>query len=119
MLKAEIDLDECWVRLGKESFGRLAVATDSGVDIFPINFTAHNRALFFRTASGSKLVDLTAHSAVAFEIDGHDSNMRWSVVVKGEAKRLYSDAEIEASGVLSLHTATLSAKWNFVRIQPT
>jgi len=34
MLQAEIELDECWARLGKESFGRLAVATDSGIDIF-------------------------------------------------------------------------------------
>ena len=118
MLQAEIELDECWVRLGKESFGRLAVATDSGVDIFPINFIVHDRALFFRTAAGSKLVDLSVQSAVAFEIDGHDSNTRWSVVVKGEAKRLYDDAEIEASGVLSLHTASPTAKWNFVRISP-
>ena len=119
MLQAEIELDECWVRLGKESFGRLALSTASGVDIFPINYTVHKEALFFRTAPGSKLVDLSLQAAVAFEIDGHDSNTRWSIVVKGQARRLDSDAEIEASGVLLLHTASAKAKWNFVRISPT
>jgi nitroimidazol reductase NimA-like FMN-containing flavoprotein (pyridoxamine 5'-phosphate oxidase superfamily) len=117
-LQAVLSPDECWSRLHGENFARLAVATDIGVDIFPINFTVHDRVIYLRTAPGSKLVDLIKHPMVAFEIDGRHAGMHWSVVVKGEALRLSSDAEILASGVLALHTATPTAKWNYVRILP-
>lgn len=118
MTHTEIPIDECWSRLEEESVGRLAISTDTGAEIYPINFTVHDRVLFVRTAPGSKLVELTQNPNVAFEIDGRRVGNRWSVVVKGEAQRMSSDAEIEASGVLSLHTATPTAKWNYVRILP-
>jgi uncharacterized protein len=115
----EMDFEQCWSMLEKESFGRLAVSTSSGVDIFPINFLVHERALYFRTGPGSKLIDIAHDQLVAFEVDGTHAGRRWSVVVRGEAKRLSSDAEIEASGVRELHTATPSAKHNYVRIHAT
>ena len=93
-------LDECWWHLDRESFGRLAVATDVGVDIFPVNFTAHDREIYLRSAPGSKLADIVKRPGVAFEIDGRQSGMHWSVVVKGDATRMSSDADIRASGVL-------------------
>ena len=113
-----IELDECWARLHGETVARLAVGTDGGVDIFPINFTVKDRVIYFRSAPGNKLVDLIKHPMVALEIDGRQTGMHWSVVVKGEALRLSSDTEIVASGVLALHTATATAKWNYVRILP-
>ncbi len=118
VIHGEISLDECWARLEEESLGRLAVGTAEGVEIFPINFLVHDRALYMRTAPGCKLVELTRNPIVAFEIDGRRVGTRWSVVVKGEARRLTSDTEIEASGILALHTATPTAKWNYVRISP-
>ena len=118
MLPTELTWERCWELLEQESFGRLSVTTDSGADIFPINFTVHERALYMRTAPGSKLVDIIKYPLVAFEIDGRHAGMHWSVVVKGEAQRISSDQEIEASGVLSLHTATPTAKWNYIRIRP-
>lgn len=118
MLPTELTIEECWDRLRTESFGRLAVSAGSGVDIFPINVTVRDRTVFFRTAPGSKLVDITDHPVVAFEIDGRRRGMHWSVVIKGRASRLSSDDEIEESGILALHTATPTAKWNYVRILP-
>ena len=114
----EMTLDECWSRLEEESVGRLAICMDSGVGIFPINFTVHDNALYVRTAPGTKLIEMAKRPDVAFEIDGRRVGTHWSVVVKGEAERLNSDEEIEASGVLALHTATPTAKWNYVRIRP-
>ena len=116
-MRNEMTLDECWQQLEAESLGHLAVRADPGVEIFPVNYTVHDRAVYFRTAPGNKLVELTAHPLVAFEIDGHDGNTHWSVVIKGEATRLDDDAEITASGVLDLHTATATPKGNFVRIE--
>jgi nitroimidazol reductase NimA-like FMN-containing flavoprotein (pyridoxamine 5'-phosphate oxidase superfamily) len=108
-----------WHLLAGADIGRLAVSIDGGVDIFPINFVVADRVIFFRTAPGSKLMDLTAHPVVALEADGTLNRRRWSVVVKGTAVRLASDEEIEASGVLSLHSLVPTEKWNYVRITAT
>ncbi|MHC5797492.1 pyridoxamine 5'-phosphate oxidase family protein [Lacisediminihabitans sp. FW035] len=105
-----------WHLLASADLGRLAVSIDGGVDIFPINYVVADRVIFFRTAPGSKLMDLTKHPIVALETDGTHHRRRWSVVVKGSAVRLGSDEEIEASGVLSLHSLVPTEKWNYVRI---
>ena len=108
--------EESWHLLASADLARLAVSIDDGVDIFPINYVLADRVIFFRTAPGSKLMDLTAHPIVALETDGTHNRRRWSVVVKGSAVRLGSDEEIEASGVLSLHSLVPTEKWNYVRI---
>jgi len=105
-----------WHLLAGADIGRLAVSIDGGVDIFPINYVVADRQIFFRSGPGSKLMDLTKHPVVALETDGTHRRRRWSVVVKGTAVRLGSDEEIEASGVLSLHSAVPTDKWNYVRI---
>ena len=108
--------EESWHLLASADLARLAVSIDDGVDIFPINYVVADRVIFFRTAPGSKLMDLTAHPIVALETDGTHNRRRWSVVVKGSAVRLGSDEEIEASGVLSLHSLVPTEKWNYVRL---
>ena len=108
--------EESWHLLASADLARLAVSIDDGVDIFPINYVVADRVIFFRTAPGSKLMDLTKHPIVALETDGTHNRRRWSVVVKGSAVRLGSDEEIEASGVLSLHSLVPTEKWNYVRI---
>ena len=108
--------EECWSRLASAELGRLAVTAHDGVDIFPINFVVTGEVIYFRSAPGSKLVDLTANPRVAFEADGAIGHSRWSVVVRGEARRLDADDEIEASGILTLETRTGTDKDNFVRI---
>ena len=108
--------EESWHLLASADLARLAVSIDDGVDIFPINYVVADRVIFFRTAPGSKLMDLTAHPIVALETDGTHNRRRWSVVVKGSAVRLGSDEEIESSGVLSLHSLVPTEKWNYVRI---
>jgi len=108
--------EESWHLLASADLGRLAVSIDGGVDVFPINYVVADRVIFFRTAPGSKLMDLTRHPIVALETDGTHNRRRWSVVVKGSAVRLGSDEEIEASGVLTLHSLVPTEKWNYVRI---
>ena len=110
--------EECWRLLSRAHVGRVAVHTDGEIDIFPINFVAKRGEIFFRSAPGSKLMDIASNPVVAFESDGRRPAHRWSVVVRGIAQRLDRDDEIEASGVLGLHTATPTEKWNYVRIRP-
>ena len=116
----ELSVEECWAALRTAAIGRLAVRAAEGVDVFPVNFTVHERAIYLRSAPGSKLVAITDSPAVAFEADGsRGRDYYWSVVARGIAHRLAHDSEIEASGVLDLATSTPSVKWNFIRITPT
>lgn len=110
--------DACWELLRGESLGRLAVVAADGVDMFPVNYLVDRGTIVFRSAPGTKLVDLADAPAVAFEVDGADDHHRWSVVVRGVARRLDADDEIEGSGVLALATLTSTPKFNYVRITP-
>jgi nitroimidazol reductase NimA-like FMN-containing flavoprotein (pyridoxamine 5'-phosphate oxidase superfamily) len=110
---------ECWRLLESSSLGRLAVEGSGGVpDVFPVNFLVHSGSLYLRSGPGSKMMDIAAHPGVAFEIDGEDPLSHWSVVIKGSAQRLDSDAEIHESGVEKLASASPTAKDDFIRITP-
>ncbi|GAA1955065.1 pyridoxamine 5'-phosphate oxidase family protein [Microbacterium aquimaris] len=110
---------ECWTHLEAESVGRLAIVRDDGgPDLFPVNIAAHEGAVYFRTASDSKVVRLTAHPAAAFEVDGHDDHGWWSVVVRGHAERIADPTEIERSGVSRLLTASPRYKPHVFRLTP-
>lgn len=111
--------DECWHLLDGVDLGRVGVVLGDGVDIFPVNFLVRDRVVYFASAPGSKLVDITTNPRVAFEADGTAGRRRWSVVLKGEAARLAFDSEIEESGVRHLHSLSPTEKWNYVRISPT
>lgn len=119
----DLSTTECWRLLAKDGVGRLAtaavdpVAGDLELDIFPINFHAHDGAILFRTGPGSKLIDLTAQPAVAFQTDGRRGRRYWSVVVHGHAQRLALDSDIEQSGILETRAIHPTEKWNYVRIE--
>ena len=108
----------CWELLESGSLGRIAVTMEDGVDIVPVNYLIKDRLIYFRSAPGSKLVQITQTPTVAFEADGVRDRYRWSVVVKGKAERMSLDTEIEDSGVNRLPSLSPSDKWNYVRIVP-
>jgi nitroimidazol reductase NimA-like FMN-containing flavoprotein (pyridoxamine 5'-phosphate oxidase superfamily) len=110
--------DQCWEALSTTDVGRLAVRAGEDIDVFPVNFLVTDREVYFRTAPGSKMIELTAAPRVAFEADGTTSGMRWSVTLRGDAHRLGFDSEIEASGVRALRSSDPTVKWNYVRITP-
>lgn len=114
----ELDPAGCYDLLGTEGVGRLGIRDADGVDIFPVNYRVHGGMLYFRSGAGAKLVRITSSPDVAFEVDGHDDEWSWSVVVKGEAQRLDDDAEILASGIHAAASTHPSDKFNYVRIRP-
>ncbi|MBF4571951.1 pyridoxamine 5'-phosphate oxidase family protein [Herbiconiux sp. VKM Ac-1786] len=113
-----LDPEECWRLLATTELGRLAVSDDQGADIFPINHLVTDRLVYFRSAPGTKIVRLTERPGVAFETDGTENRQRWSVVLRGTARRLSIDTDIQTSGVDELHTFTRSTKWNYFVITP-
>ncbi|MFE7846323.1 pyridoxamine 5'-phosphate oxidase family protein [Microbacterium sp. NPDC057407] len=90
---------ECWTLLESETLGRLALIGDDGVpDLFPVNYVAHEGAIYIRTAHDSKILRIVAHPVAGFEVDGSEGDEVWSVVVRGAIARLTDDAEIERVG---------------------
>jgi nitroimidazol reductase NimA-like FMN-containing flavoprotein (pyridoxamine 5'-phosphate oxidase superfamily) len=114
----DLTVDECWDALGSTDLGRLAVRDGDDIDIFPINYVVTDHIVYFRSAPGSKMIDLTRSPRVAFEADGTTATHWWSVVIKGDAARLTFDTEIQESGVSRLRSDAPTTKWNYVRITP-
>ncbi|SEN96091.1 pyridoxamine 5'-phosphate oxidase family protein [Cryobacterium sp. TMT1-3] len=110
--------DECWNALLSASLGRVAVAVGGIPDIFPVNFVAADRRLLFRTASGTKLIELTVNNRVAFETDGVGRDDAWSVVVHGTARALQTQREIDDAAALPLRPLIPTVKPVFVEIVP-
>lgn len=114
----ELDRSACLRLLRENQLGRLAVAVAGEPDIFPVNYVVADEAILLRTAPGSKLAELTANPRVAFEIDGFDEAVAFSVIVKGTAERLEHQADIDAAEQLPLQPWIPTLKYRWVRIQP-
>lgn len=113
-----LDVEESWKLLMRSGLGRLATAAGSQADIFVVNYLVDERTILFRSAPGSKLVELEEAPVVAFEVDGNDVHRYWSVVIRGTAERMTDQTEIIRSGVLELASWSPSEKHEFVRIVP-
>lgn len=115
----ELDAAACWELLAASSMGRLATAPAGDVNIFPVNYVVFEGALYFRTAPGEKLLELSVNPDVAFEIDGFDGDSAFSVVVKGVAERLETHTEIDEADKLPLTPWIPTLKYRWVRVNPT
>jgi hypothetical protein len=115
----EIGTAACWKLVEANSLGRLAIQNiDGRPDLFPLNYLVHEGSVFMKSAPGAKLRSLAGHPDVALEIDGVDGAFQWSIVIRGHAMRMDTDADIEASGVLTLASDSPTAKHNYVRLVP-
>ena len=91
----ELSLEECLGLLDAHHVGRIAILTDAGPVIVPVNYrlvrTADLRWIAFRTRLGGILDRTSLH--VAFEIDHIDDANRtgWSVLVRGTLQHVDPD----------------------------
>ena len=115
----ELDSETSWQLLSSGALGRLASSVSGRVDIFPVNYVVHEGKVYFRTAEGSKLVELTIHRDVAFEVDEIAEKSGWSVIVHGTARRLQKLSEVAAADELPLRSWLTTPKFNYVEITPT
>ncbi|MFT3970507.1 MAG: pyridoxamine 5'-phosphate oxidase family protein [Micropruina sp.] len=107
---------EAWELLRSAPVGRLATVVDRQPDIFPVNFIVEDSAVIFRTAEGSKLLQVTVNSRVAFQADGWVTDTGWSVVAKGTATEMDAGAERDRIESL-LHPWVATVKTHVVRIE--
>lgn len=115
----ELDDEQSWKLLDASKHGRLVVSVAGEPDIFPVNYVTADRKLYFRTAPGNKLAQLTINSSVLFETDGIFSDEAWSVVLRGTARVLTHSAELAAAEELGLKTWVPTLKDFYVEIVPT
>jgi nitroimidazol reductase NimA-like FMN-containing flavoprotein (pyridoxamine 5'-phosphate oxidase superfamily) len=115
----ELDAAECWRILGENELGRIAASAADSIDIFPVNYAVDGRSIVFRTAPGTKLLELAINDHVAFEVDGHDESSAWSIVIKGIAERLERQSEMDAAEQLGLAPWIPTLKYRWVRIRAT
>lgn len=113
-----LDHDECWRLLRTSSVGRLAVSVADQPDIFPVNYVVAEDRLVFRTAPGAKLVHVAVNEQIALQADDVRAEEVWSVVVKGTARILDRQSEVDAAERLSLHPMLPTLKYTFVEITP-
>lgn len=110
--------EECWQYLARQELGRLVTHVGDVIDIFPVNYVVDEGTIVFRTAEGSKLVELTVNDEVLFEVDDHSEDDAWSVVVRGSARTIDTLAEREAADGLGLSPWIPTLKYNYVRVSP-
>jgi len=109
---------ECWDLLAGRTLGRLVTSVDGRPDIFPVNYAVQDRTILYRTAEGTKLVSAAINNYVVFEVDDHNVAEGWSVVVKGTARTLRTDEEIEKADRAQVLSWTGYEKSHYVRIRP-
>lgn len=111
--------NESWTRLGGVALGRLVTTFAGEPEIFPVNYAVQDRTVLFRTAEGTKLFSAVTSGTVVFEADEHNAAEGWSVIVRGRAKLLRTDAEIEKAERAQLMPWTATPKIHYVRVTPT
>lgn len=110
--------DECWDLMAGVALGRLVTSVDGQPEIFPVNYVVQHRTVLFRTAEGTKLVSTAINNRVLFEVDDHNVAEGWSVIVRGYARSLRTDEQIEEAERAQLLPWTKSEKTHYLRVIP-
>lgn len=113
-----LPVNECWDLLAGLTLGRLVTSVDGQPEIFPVNYAVQRHTVLFRTAEGTKLVSTAINNRVLFEVDDHNVAEGWSVIIKGVARSLHSNEEIEEAERAQVLPWTPSQKSHYVRIVP-
>ena len=111
-----LDATECWRLLGTQVVGRIVTHVGNVFDIFPVNFVVDGESIVLRTAEGTKFSEMVIGGEVLFEADDHTESSAWSVIVRGQARRLETEAEIAHAETLPLKPMVPTLKRNYVRI---
>jgi nitroimidazol reductase NimA-like FMN-containing flavoprotein (pyridoxamine 5'-phosphate oxidase superfamily) len=108
---------ECWRLLASAAVGRLALVVGGRPEIFPVNHVVDHGSVVFRTAPGTKLAAIRGEAPVAFEVDGLDAGVAWSVILKGRAERVTGKNLVLEAAALPIYPWHDAEKNWFVRIR--
>lgn len=92
----ELPVEECRELLDANILGRVAVCTDAGPRIVPVNYAVVDDAVVFRTSPITGLGTAGWATEMAFEIDhvDYEGHRGWSVVAAGRAEVVDDPSEV-------------------------
>ncbi|MGC5049022.1 pyridoxamine 5'-phosphate oxidase family protein [Micrococcus porci] len=108
--------EQIWKLMRSVRHARLGLAVDGEPDIVPVNVRAVDGVVWFRTAPGSKLAELTVNPRVVVQADGILADQAWSVLLHGTARRLETEAEIAEAESLGIEPWVPTLKDFYVRV---
>lgn len=113
-----LDRHECLEFLRSVPVARIGLAVSGVPVVLPVNFVLDGDAVLFRSGVGSKLDAALSSGVVAVEADDFDVVTRtgWSVVVRGRARELVDDAEIERASRLELEPWVTDQADHFISV---
>ncbi len=93
----ELTTEECRELLATAQVGRLALGTEAGLRIYPVNFALHGDDIVFRTLPYGQLADNVVDAQVAFSVDDLDRELRsgWHVLAVGVCRRVEATEEMQ------------------------
>jgi nitroimidazol reductase NimA-like FMN-containing flavoprotein (pyridoxamine 5'-phosphate oxidase superfamily) len=115
----ELTREESIHLLQDKSFvGRVGFMAAGQIVVLPVNYLAEDDAIFFCTADGTKLSELSGGAAVAFEVDASQPmyHSGWSVLVNGTAHEVTDGDELERLRRGPLKSWAVSNAQHWVRI---
>ena len=125
----ELDVSECLELAATKSVGRIAVCTDDGPVVLPVNFLVDDLGVVFRTSPHNSIAPFVHGGRAAFEIDEVDdfTQSGWSVLISGtadvvdEAGALPAEARPLpwAEGVRSMYVRIAARSVTGRRLYPT
>ncbi len=91
---SELTYEECATLLRAGVVGRAALATTTGPEILPVNYSVVDESIVIRTSPYSVLARFGVNARIAFEVDHFDREFErgWSVVAHGTSS-VVQDAE--------------------------
>lgn len=115
----DLSVDECWAQLGTAELARIAWNAPAGPELLPVNYVAHEGALWIRTTAHSSIAEQADESPVAIEVDDIDpaTHVGWSVVVRGRAEAFYHEDQVPAD-VHSLRSWPAGVRPLWIQVRP-
>ncbi len=114
-----LDEGQCWQLLENTRHGRLGLRVSDELDLVPVNIVARDQKIYFRSAPGNKLAELTINPKILVEADGILSDQAWSVLARGTARVLETEAEIEFAESLGIDPWVPTYKDFFIEVDVT
>lgn len=106
------------------TFGRIAFAVNGRVEIYPLNivYSEGSRSggdgeIFFKSAPGFKLAGASIAKEVVFQADALGDGFATSVVARGVARVLSTEAELERADELDVRPLIATPKNEYVAIR--
>ncbi|MCG7423456.1 pyridoxamine 5'-phosphate oxidase family protein [Micrococcus porci] len=109
--------EQIWKLMRGVRHARLGLAVGGEPDIVPVNVRAVDGVVWFRTAPGSKLAELTVNPRVVVQADGILSDQAWSVLLHGTARRADTAEEIAEAESMGIRPWVPTIKDFYVKVE--